>query len=76
VNLKRKYVEGSDYMDGITTPNVKHNRLTEMRGPTGPKQFHKTKTVLPTSNDKNATFFSMSSAGPVTGDVFYPKVDQ
>jgi hypothetical protein len=32
VNLKRKYVEGSDYMDGIATTTVKQNRLLEMRG--------------------------------------------
>jgi hypothetical protein len=35
VNLKRKYVEGSDYMDGIATTTVKQNQLIEMRGPTG-----------------------------------------
>jgi hypothetical protein len=59
VNLKRKYVEGSDYMDGIVTTTVKQNRLIEMRGPTGPKQSHKTQTVLPTCNEKNATLVSM-----------------
>jgi hypothetical protein len=32
VNLKSKYVEGSDYMDGIATKTVKQNRLIEMRG--------------------------------------------
>jgi hypothetical protein len=42
VNLKRKYEEGSDYMDGIATTTVKQNRLIEMRGPNGPKQSHKT----------------------------------
>jgi hypothetical protein len=31
VNLKRKYEEGSDYMDGIATTTVKQNRLIEMR---------------------------------------------
>jgi hypothetical protein len=70
VNLKRKYVEGSDYMDGIATTTVKQNRLIEMRGPTGPKQSRKTQTVLPTSNEKNATLVSMSFAGPVMGVVF------
>jgi hypothetical protein len=59
VNLKRKYVEGSDYMDGIATTTVKQNRLIEMRGPTGPKQSRKTQTVLPTCNEKNATLVSM-----------------
>jgi hypothetical protein len=59
VNLKRKYVEGSDYMDGIPTTTVKQNRLIEMRGPTGPKQSRKTQTVLPTCNEKNATLVSM-----------------
>jgi hypothetical protein len=67
VNLKRKHAEGSDYMDGITTTTVKQNRLIEMRGLTGPKQSRKTQTVIPTSNDKNATFVSISFAGPVTG---------
>jgi hypothetical protein len=59
VNLKRKYVEGSDYMDGIATATVKHNRLVEMRGATDPKQSRKTQTGLPTSNEKNATLVSM-----------------
>jgi hypothetical protein len=59
VNLKRKYVEGSDYMDGIATINVKQNRLIEMRGPTVPKQSRKAQTVLPMCNEKNATLVSM-----------------
>jgi hypothetical protein len=58
-NLKRKYVEGSDYMDGIATTTVKQNRLIEMRGTTGPKQYRKTQTVLPTCSEKNATLVSM-----------------
>jgi hypothetical protein len=32
VNLKRKYAEGSDYMDNLATTTVKQNRLIEMRG--------------------------------------------
>jgi hypothetical protein len=52
VNLKRKYAEGSDSMDGIATTTVKQNRLIEMRGAIGPKQSRKTHNVLPTSNDK------------------------
>jgi hypothetical protein len=56
VNLKRKYEEGSDYMDGIATTNVKQNRLIEMRGPTGPKQSRKQQTVLPTLKDKTCHF--------------------
>jgi hypothetical protein len=59
VNLKRKYEEGSDYMDDIATTTVNQNRLIEMRGGTGPKQSHKTQNVLPTTNEKNATFVSM-----------------
>jgi hypothetical protein len=67
VNLKRKYVEGSDYMDGIATTTVKQNRLT------GPKQSRKTHTVLLTCNEKNATLVSMKFAGPVMGVVFIQK---
>jgi hypothetical protein len=59
VNLKRKYVEESDYMDGIATKTVKQNRLIEMRGPTGPKQSRKTQTVFLTCNEKKATLVSM-----------------
>jgi hypothetical protein len=59
VNLKRKYAEGSDYMNGIATTTVKQNRLIEMRGAAGPKQSHKTQTVLLTVNEKNATLVSM-----------------
>jgi hypothetical protein len=59
VNLKRKYVEGSDYMDVIAPTTVKQNRLIEVRGPTGPKQSRKTQTVLPMCNEKNATLLSM-----------------
>jgi hypothetical protein len=76
VNLKRKYVEGSDYIDGIATTTVKQNRLIETRDPTGPKQSHNTQTVLPTFNEKNATLVSISFAGPVTGGGLYPKADQ
>jgi hypothetical protein len=36
VNLKRKYVEGRDYIDGIATTIVKQNQLIEMRGATCP----------------------------------------
>jgi hypothetical protein len=75
MNLKRKYMEGSDYMDGIATTTLKQNRLVEMRGPTG-KQSRKIETVLPTLNDKNSNLVSMSFAGPVTGDGLYPKDDQ
>jgi hypothetical protein len=56
VNLKRKYEEGSGYMDGIATTTVNQNRLIEMRGPTGPKQSRKTQTVLPTCKDKRCNF--------------------
>jgi hypothetical protein len=59
VNLKRKYEDGSDYMDGIATTTVKQNRKIEMRGPTGPKQSRKTQTILPTCNEKNVTLVSM-----------------
>jgi hypothetical protein len=59
VNLKRKYVEGSDYMDGIATKTVKQNQLIEMRGANGSKQSPKTQTVLLTCNEKNATLVSM-----------------
>jgi hypothetical protein len=31
VNSKRKYEEGSDYMDGIVTTTAKQNSLIEMR---------------------------------------------
>jgi hypothetical protein len=57
INLKKKYVEGSDYIDGIVTTTVKQNRLIEMRGGTGPKQSCKTQTVLPTSNKKMPLWF-------------------
>jgi hypothetical protein len=63
-------------MDGIATTTVKQNRLIEMRSPIGPTQSRKTQTVLPTSNEKNATLVSMSFAGPVAGGGFYPKADQ
>jgi hypothetical protein len=59
VNPKRKYAEGSDYMDGIATPTVKQNQLIKMRGDIGHKQSRKTQTVLPTCNEKNATLVSM-----------------
>jgi hypothetical protein len=59
VNLKRKYEDGSDYMDGIATTTVKQNRKIEMRGATGPKQSRKTQTILPTCNEKNVTLVSM-----------------
>jgi hypothetical protein len=59
VNLKRKYEDGSDYMDGIATTTVKQNRLIEMRGPTGPKQSRKTQNILPTCNEKKATLVLM-----------------
>jgi hypothetical protein len=49
-------VEGSDYMDGIETTNVKQNQLINMRGATGPKQSRKTQSVLPTSNQKKCHF--------------------
>jgi hypothetical protein len=49
-------VEGSDYMDGISTTTVEQNRLVEMIGPTGPKQSRKTQTVLPTCNEKRCHF--------------------
>jgi hypothetical protein len=71
MNLKRKYEEGSDSMDDIATTTVKQNRLLEMRG--GTTQSCKTQTVLPTSNEKNASLVSMSFAGPVTGVVFIQK---
>jgi hypothetical protein len=49
VNLKRKYVEGRDYMDGIATSTVKQNRLIEMRGPTVPNNpvNHRLSSPLP-----------------------------
>jgi hypothetical protein len=56
VNLKRKYVEGSDYMDVIATTTVKQNRLIGMRGTTGPKKSDKTQTVLPACNEKKCHF--------------------
>jgi hypothetical protein len=59
INLKRKYVEGSNNMDGIATSTVKQNLLIDTRGATGPKQSWKTHNVLPTSNEKNATLVSM-----------------
>jgi hypothetical protein len=48
VNLKRKYVEGSDYMDGIATATVKQNRLIKMRGelvPSNPVK-HRLSSIL------------------------------
>jgi hypothetical protein len=57
VNLKRKDVEGSDYMDGIATTTVKQNQMIETRGPTGTKQSRKTQTVLPTCNEKMPLWF-------------------
>jgi hypothetical protein len=56
VNVKRKYDEGSDYMVGIVTTTMKQNRLVDMRGPTGPKQYRKTQTVLPTCKYKRCNF--------------------
>jgi hypothetical protein len=56
VNLKRKYVEGSDCMDGIATTTVKQNQLIDMRGANGPKQSRNTQTFLPTSNGKKCHF--------------------
>jgi hypothetical protein len=56
VNLKRKYEEGSDYMDGIAKMTVNQNILVEMRGPIGTKQSRKTQTVLPTCKDKICNF--------------------
>jgi hypothetical protein len=76
VNLKRKYVEGSDYMDGIATTTTKQNRRIEMRGPTGPKQSRKTQTVLPMCNDKKIHFGFNAICRSSDGGDFYPKVDQ
>jgi hypothetical protein len=56
VNLKRKYEEGSDYMDGIATPTVIQSIPINMRGPTGPKQSRKTQTILPTYQDERCHF--------------------
>jgi hypothetical protein len=56
VNLKIKYDNGSDDMDGIATTTVKQNRLIETRGTTGPKQSRKTQTFLPTCNEKKCHF--------------------
>jgi hypothetical protein len=43
-------------MDGIVTTTGKQNRLIVMRGLTGPKQYRKTQTVLPTNNEKKCHF--------------------
>jgi hypothetical protein len=32
LNLKRKYEEGCDYTEGMATPTIKQNRLTDMIG--------------------------------------------
>jgi hypothetical protein len=52
VNLKRKYEEGSDYIEGMTTTTIKQNRLVDMRGPTGLKQYRRTQTILPTCREE------------------------
>jgi hypothetical protein len=65
VNLKRKYAEGSDKMDGIATTAVNQNLLIEMRGslvPSNPVK-HILSYLLPMI--KNTPLVLMSSAGPV-----------
>jgi hypothetical protein len=75
VNLKRKYEEGSDYMDGIAT-TVNQNRLIEMRGPTGTKNPGKHRLSSPLAKKKDATLVFISSVGLLMVHSFFPKVDQ
>jgi hypothetical protein len=56
VNLKRKYEEGSDYMDRIATPTSIQNIPIKMRGPAGPKQSRKTHTTVPACQDERCHF--------------------
>jgi hypothetical protein len=74
VNLKRKYEEGSNYMEGISTPTMHQNRLIYMRGSTDPKQSHKKHTVLPTCKDKRCNFGVDAMCRSTDGSWFLSKI--
>jgi hypothetical protein len=76
VELKRKYEEGSDYMEGIATTTVNQNILIEMRRPTGLKQSKKYRLYSPLVKSKDTTSILMPTAGLLMVNGLFPKKDQ
>jgi hypothetical protein len=73
VNLKRKYEEGSDYIDRIATPTAIQNIPIKTRGPTGPKQSRKTQTIVPDFQDERCHFGFNAICGSADGALILSK---